>query len=241
MEFGKLIPQVFFDILARIIPGSVVVVAWIVLLGHDRWSKLLDMLLGGHLAHDNVVPAATLAILGFSFIIGHVIAPFGKLVQRLNEQSWFIPNKIVRFIPSKFAKKDDRNFIEISQIVNDDDEARKKRTWLVEKDDEAGNMYDWLRAYHSDQGALCAKIRAEFTMYDALAVAFLAVAVMSRLGHAASWVIAISLLAVPVMAHRGGKTEGTYQKTTKKFARAYNYPNVVSAPPTAQHETGAPV
>ena len=30
MEFGKLIPQIFFDILARWIPGLTVSVAWIV-------------------------------------------------------------------------------------------------------------------------------------------------------------------------------------------------------------------
>jgi hypothetical protein len=234
MEFGKLIPQVFFDILARVVPGAILVVSWIVLFGHDRWSQLLNVLLGGHLAHDNVVAAATLTILWFSFIAGHLTAPFGKLVQRLNEHSWFIPDQVALFISSKLVKKDDKAYT--TQPVKKNDKARKRHTWikehtwLVKKDDEAGEMYDWLRAHHPDQGALCAKIRAEFTMYNALAVTFLAVAVMSALGNADSWVTAISLLAVPIMAHRGGKTEGTYQKTTKKFSRAYNYntANIVS-------------
>ena len=49
MEFAKLIPHVFFDILARVVPGAIIIGSWIVLLGQDHWSRLLNLLLGGYL------------------------------------------------------------------------------------------------------------------------------------------------------------------------------------------------
>jgi hypothetical protein len=167
------------------------------------------MLLGGHLAHDNVVPAATLAILALSFIVGHVIAPFGKLVQRLNEKSWFI-----------------------TQLVNEAGEVGKKHTWLVEKDDEAGKMYDWLQAHHPDQGALCAKIRVEFTMDNALAVTFLAVAVMSALGNANTWVIAVEI-AMPGRSARIWKITLAGEPIRRDAVIGSFSPPAISAPPSA--------
>ena len=46
MEFGKLVPQIFFDILTRFVPGAVLLCSWIVFLGQDDWRRLLDALLG---------------------------------------------------------------------------------------------------------------------------------------------------------------------------------------------------
>jgi hypothetical protein len=181
MELGKLIPQVFFDLLARSVPGTVVLGSWIVLLGRDRWSDLLNALLGGYLDSSNVVAIATLTFFFLSFLVGHILAPFAKGVQRLNERT------------------------------------------LVDKDPCAGKRYDWLRAHHGDAGALCAKIRAEFLMYDALSIAFLVVAAMAILTSAVPLAIA-AVLAVPLMAYRGAETARTYQKTVGQFHDAYGGP-----------------
>src|SRR6266496_4231280 len=62
MELGKLIPQIFFDILARWIPGLTVTVAWIILLGHSAWSNALNLVLAGHLGNNNALPAAAALI-----------------------------------------------------------------------------------------------------------------------------------------------------------------------------------
>jgi len=48
MEFGKLVPQIFFDILTRFVPGAVLLCSWIVFLGQDDWRRLLDSVLGGN-------------------------------------------------------------------------------------------------------------------------------------------------------------------------------------------------
>ena len=64
------------------------------------------------------------------------------------------------------------------------------------------------------------RIRAEFTMYNALSVAFLAVAIMAALADALPWAIA-NLLAAPLIAYRGGKVEETYIKTVTRFFDDY--------------------
>ena len=88
-------------------------------------------------------------------------------------------------------------------------------------------MYDQLRAHRPDAGALCAKIRAEFTMHNALSVAFVAVAAMSTQSDAIAtdgwhWFWALTSLSVAVlMAWRGATTEETFQQTTRKRSEAY--------------------
>lgn len=192
MEFSKLIPQIFFDILARFVPGAVLLCSWITFLGQDDWRRLLDALLGGNLDDGNALPAAMLALLFLSFLLGYLLAPFTWGVQRLSEA----PPLVTR---------------------------RTRMRWLA-KDPDADPRYDWLRAHHPGAGALCAKIRAEFTMYYALSVAFLAAAVMAALDGAAAWALA-SLLAVPLTAWRGAKTEETFQETTTKLYSAYTETN----------------
>jgi hypothetical protein len=100
-----------------------------------------------------------------------------------------------------------------------DDNALPVRRWFA-NDPDAEARYDWLRAHQPAAGALCAKIRAEYTMYYALSAAFLAVAVMASVSGAFAWALA-SLLAVPLTARRGAKIEETVQDTTRKFHSAY--------------------
>jgi hypothetical protein len=85
MEFGKLVPQILFDILTRFVPGAVLLCSWIAFLGQDDWRRLLDALLGGNLHDDNALPVSMLALLFLSFLLGYLLAPFTRGVQRLNE------------------------------------------------------------------------------------------------------------------------------------------------------------
>src|SRR4051794_2208720 len=60
---AELIPQVFFDIYARYVPGLVLFGSWILLLGQDEWQCLLNMVAGGQLDSENALPIATLILL----------------------------------------------------------------------------------------------------------------------------------------------------------------------------------
>ena len=188
MEFGKLIPQMLFDILTRFVPGVVLLCGWIVFLGQDDWRRLLDALLGGNLHDDNALPVSMLAVLFLSFLLGYLLAPFTRGMQRLIEA------------PPLIAKV-------------------TRRRWFT-NDPDAEARFDWLRAHEPAAGALCAKIRAEYTMYYALSAALLAIAVMALVSGALAWALA-SLLAVPVTAWGGAKIEETFQDTTRKFHSAY--------------------
>jgi hypothetical protein len=188
MEFGKLVPQILFDILSRFVPGAVLLCSWIVFLGQDDWRRLLDSLLGGNLHDDNALPVSMLAVLFVSFLLGYLLAPFTGAMQRLNEAPPLV--------------------------------AKVTRSRWFANDPDAEPRYDWLRVHQPAAGALCAKIRAEYTMYYALSAAFVAVAVMASVSGAFAWALA-SLLAVPLTAWRGAKIEETFQETTRKFHSAY--------------------
>jgi hypothetical protein len=97
--------------------------------------------------------------------------------------------------------------------------AAGRRRWFA-NDPDAEARFDWLRVHQPAAAALCAKIRAEYTMYYALSATFLAVAVMASASGAVTWALA-SFLAVPLTAWRGAKIEETFQETTGKFHSAY--------------------
>lgn len=207
---AELIPQVFFDFYARYVPGLVLFGSWILLLGQDDWQRLLETVAGGHLDSKNALPVATLILLFVPFVVGYVIAPFAKIVQRGNEHGWWLPPRPSRSVYEKSGRW-------------------RPKDWWVTSDKGAGRGYDWLRANHSETGAYAAKIRAEFTMHNALSVAFAASGVMAWFAGEHRWAVA-SGLAAPVMAWRGAKTEETFQDTTRKLCKAKKCPNLGKDP-----------
>jgi hypothetical protein len=208
---AELIPQVFFDILARYVPGLVIFGSWILLLGQDDWPGLLSTVVGGQLGSGNAFFTAALVLLFAPFVVGYVIAPFAKAVQLGNERGWWLPPRPSRSVYERGERK------------------WRPKDWWVVSDKAAGEGYDWLRENASDAGALSAKIRAEFTMYNALSVAFLAITVMACIAGEYSWAVA-SGLATPVMAYRGATMEETFYSTTRKLCEAANNNNLGPAP-----------
>ncbi|MFC7496511.1 MULTISPECIES: hypothetical protein [unclassified Nocardioides] len=203
---AELVPQVFFDVYARYVPGLVLFGSWVLLLGQDAWRGLLDTVAGGQLDSDNALPIATLVLIFVPFVVGYLIAPLAKLVQRGNEHGWRLPPLRTRSASEASRKRHPKN-------------------WWVTSDKGAGRGYDWLRAEHPQTGAYVAKIRAEFTMHNALAVAFGAICVMALWAHEWWWALA-SLVAAPLMGWRGAQTEETFQSTTRKLCEAKCWPDL---------------
>jgi hypothetical protein len=231
MDYAKLIPQFFFDLLARMVPGGVLLGSWIFLIGQDQWSRLLNALLGGYLESGNAVPTATLAFGFVSFVLGHVLAPIAKWVERLNE--WPVQGKVAKApvsgtsAPTQWSV-DARPEIRATEAAATKPPSgvvrlKKRAHFWVDKDERAGEAYDWLRTHHPDQGALCARIRAEFLMYDALFVVFLVVTGMTVFVGSTGPAV-VPFLAAFLMLYRGAETEGTYQKTTLKIRRTIDEP-----------------
>src|SRR5919112_5099369 len=208
---AELIPQVFFDILARHVPGLVLVGSWIILLGQEDWPGLLSTVVGGQLSSGNAFLTAALVMLFVPFVVGYVMAPFAKAVQLGNERGWWLPPR-----PSR-------------SVYESGERRWRPKDWWVVSDPAAGEGYDWLQENATDAGALSAKIRAEFTMYNALSVAFLAITVMACIAGKYSWAVP-SGLAAPLMAYRGATIEKSFHSTTRKLCEAANNHNLGPAP-----------
>jgi hypothetical protein len=189
MESLKLIPSVFFDGIARVVPGAVAIVAFL-LISERPWSRMLETTLGPPFASGDAVLTATALLFFTAYVVGQLIAPFAKWAQRIGE--------------SKFLKP---------------------------KPTAPRGAYDYLRLHYADAGAQCAKIRAEFTMFNGLAVVFLASAACYWLRTPApELTIFITLLAASVAtAVRGRTTRDTFNETVGKFVDGTAFPK----PPAA--------
>jgi hypothetical protein len=85
----KLIPQFFFDLIGRVVPGGVALVATL-LLSETTWQSWLHSTLGDPLASESVV-AALLSFVVASYVVGQLLSPAAKLVQRIGELEVFRP------------------------------------------------------------------------------------------------------------------------------------------------------
>jgi hypothetical protein len=78
----KLIPQLFFDLIARIVPGTVVFMLWVWIWPGITWAGLLDTVAAKHLNDANVFAFAFFLPLGLGYILGHLVAPLGKWLRK---------------------------------------------------------------------------------------------------------------------------------------------------------------
>jgi hypothetical protein len=84
----KLIPQGFFDLIARMVPGAVaIVVAQI--LRSESWESDLERVFGPSIAAS--ATASVTLFLGAAYISGQLISPLAKLMQRVGERRMFKP------------------------------------------------------------------------------------------------------------------------------------------------------
>jgi hypothetical protein len=192
MDALKLIPQVFFDAIARVVPGGTALallftcVPWVA----TAWQKLLHVSQG--MVKEPSTVFSSLSILVCAYAIGHVVSPMTKGIQRVGE--WLLP----RTEPK-------------------DGKSRSEK-------------YDWLRVYAPDAGAHCAKLRAEFTMYNSLAAVFLLAFFISACLTAPASLgaqFAFVLLSVG-MAYRGYEGADTFAKSINTFYAAANERPVTS-------------
>jgi hypothetical protein len=176
MEGLKIIPQVFFDLIARVIPGAAGIIAYL-LLFNKTWEQLVLRFLGQSTTQQFSVVLSIFIFLGAAYFVGQLLSPAAKYVQRLGEMKIFRP-----------AKKEE-------------------------------GSYDYLRFHHPDAGALCAKIRAEFTMHNSLAVVFaFSTAYYPFSVLTWNWYAFITLIILTIsQAIRGKKTRDTFHETVTKF------------------------
>ena len=119
MESLKIIPEIFFDLVARVVPGGIGLLAYLLLSGKS-WQSCLDTTLGSSLAGSPSV--AILLFLVAAYVVGQLLSPAAKLVQRIGED---LPHQIGEKFP-KLVKRIEKKY---SQDKNHPD-RRTTRTLL---------------------------------------------------------------------------------------------------------------
>lgn len=207
METLKLIPQVFFDLIARVIPGSVGLVSYLILC-KNNWQSIITSVFGQSFAQESTT-LSFLIFLGAGFVVGELLSPAAKMVQRINEIKIFSSNK-----KNKYSK---------SLPSQDKPE---------EKFSEKKLRYDRLRLLKPEVGALCAKIRAEFTMHNGLSVVFAMNSIYYPFSQLAfNWFILAFLSVLTFLtAYRGRTTNQTFNETVEKFTRLLDEKKMINSP-----------
>jgi hypothetical protein len=201
MDALKLIPQLFYDLISRVLPGSVA----IILLSASTDLKL------GKVTTDFWVGATAIQesawLLGFGFIVagylvGQIISPISDFIEQ---------NLVKRLFPS---------YYQVLQIGLSDKgtySPNMRNVLLkelgVEKDDDGSQItsgqyqkavfvwYDWLRVNSQEAGANAAKIRAEYRMHSQNTVVFfLAVITHSIWAYAQQGQLNLAFIIVIVIA-----------------------------------------
>jgi hypothetical protein len=216
MDALKIVPQAFFDAIARVFPGllALFLIAWFEPGAWCTVSDALNRLLGN--GSDTLSP---FALIFMAFAIGHLMSPGTKLVQYVAEKYPKIPPKEedhgskTLFGVLKTAYKCLKGF-------NSEEEIKDKLKPISER-------YDWLRVHSPEGGSLSAKLRAEFTMYNSLAFVFFTVSVRLFFTFRMSdYLIPVLLLGLGLlMAMRGRETQTTMRKCVNNFFSAETEPD----------------
>jgi len=198
MDALKQIPQAFFEFFARLVPGFVVLTLWMTLFdGMGQWQAALKSLTADLLSEANIVSVILIVGLFACYAAGQLIAPFGKAMQRITE-AVVNPKKAVEKIAGLFPNANDSG-----EVPPGD--------------------YDWLRARAPELGSFVAKIRAEYTMFYAVAAIFFASILLRwQMTQPVNGreIIVLALLGV-ACAWRGYTVTSTCKETAKKLRAAF--------------------
>jgi uncharacterized protein (TIGR00725 family) len=212
MEALKLIPQIFFDIIARVAPGMF---ALFILdsSGVLPWATLLQTVAAGKLDNNNVFGFAVVTSLVGAYILGHFLSLASKQLENFSE--WFSP-WIAADKQRRKPKKHKPPFTGWQSTVGS---LRKEQEEHWKK---VFPHYDWLRVHKADAGSLAVRIRAEYTMYFSLAAALLLSIFGPQPARPRFW-LPWNLVAVSAggfLLMRAHNTKGTFASCVEQLYKA---------------------
>ena len=197
MDVLKLIPQLFYDLIARVVPGSIAIILFSVC-AHIKLGKLATDFWEGA---TEIQGSAFFLGFGF-FFVAYVV---GQIISPLSE---FIENRIVkRLLPAYFLvlKNALSNSSQYSPAVRNllikelgYEQMTAAASITADKSSKAVFVwYDWLRINDPDAGARAAKIRAEYRMHSQNTVVFfIALLVHLALAYMHQSSFELSLIAI---------------------------------------------
>jgi hypothetical protein len=199
MDVLKLIPQLFYDLISRVLPGSLA----IVLIGgalNIQIGKLLADFWDGATAIQESALFLGICLLTAAYLLGQLMSPLSdfiedNIVKRLFSASFNVLKSIVS-TTSEYPESM-RNVliqeigVEVSNTAKLTSRHFKNAIFL---------WYDWLRVNNSDAGARAAKIRAEYRMHSQNTVAFAAALVIHLIWSSTNQAnVSVAFIAVMVI------------------------------------------
>jgi len=214
MDALRVIPQLFFDLIARVIPGIVALALFGIALQVNCSWFVVSLKEGPRVLNESTT-LWVFTVLVLCYVLGHFLAPLSKLVQEFAHSSNIHVIEPVFNEPLKVS-------LALQRFVKAD--LGDPSYYQEHFEDEIWVWYDWLRVFVPSAGGLAARIRAEYTMYSSLSAAFI-IAFLVRLPFA---VIKFEplfditfLVATGVMAHlmllRWRETERTFRLSVRNF------------------------
>lgn len=190
MEPLKIVPQAFYDLIARVVPGAFAIFSWFNLFdpGWQGWHMVLNGVLG-RIDDGKGYPTifTALAFLFLSYVVGHLITPLVKRAQGLGRRSQGL-------------------FARLGLVDS------------FERPANQSSDYDMLRLISAEAGAVAGKLRAEYTMYYGLAVVFLASALALPFSSFPLWLAPILVIASFLMESRGVEGEVAFGRCVARYA-----------------------
>ncbi|MCP4430777.1 MAG: hypothetical protein GY806_07360 [Gammaproteobacteria bacterium] len=169
MEVSKIVPQFFYDVIARGVPGGAFLIGVSFALGEDISVKRIVMA-GLDISSAPTTEAILLLVLFafYAYVIGHVIGPASDWVSKLKLLDLAFSNKfhVLRNCMNPEESRLPRNIQEfLKNEIGENDETDKFQYTSV-----LFIWADWLRLRSADAGARIVKLRAEYRMLIGLSV-----------------------------------------------------------------------
>lgn len=173
MEVPRVVPQLFFDLIGRVIPGSVALFTWSIASGRDLGWVLAAPLQGATTLQQSTF-ALLVAFFLASYIVGHLLAPVSSI---LETRLW------VRLLPSYFdvlirtlSTTITGYSTEVQELLSKELQIDAEKT--IDKDQRMRCKqalfiwYDAIRMQDREPGIRITKSRAESTMFGCFLIAF---------------------------------------------------------------------
>jgi hypothetical protein len=179
VDILKLVPQLFYDLISRVIPGFVALAVLAAAVDLKLGKLATDFWDGAKAMQDSAL------FLGFGFLlaaylVGHILSPISDFLEKHIAERLFpayyrvLKNAVSGH--SDYSPSMQSFFLkELGLEKGDDPEkvplGRYRKTVFV--------WFDWLRINNPDAGARAAKIRAEYRMHSQNAVVFILALLMN--------------------------------------------------------------
>jgi len=169
MDALKLIPQLFYDVISRVIPGVVTLILVASALG-TNFGVLVTGPFGGAPALRDSALFLGVGVIGASYIAGQMLAPLSDFYERyvvtalLPRSFWFMPAALG---PDSHYPEAMQLFLLSELGLGDENRKLAGERFRVA----LFVWYDWLRVWQVQAGARVEKIRSEYRMFGGVAVA----------------------------------------------------------------------